>query len=821
MAILRPDEYRHNNPELSVVDSDNSRGSTKIVADQAAMLTFPVDKLKNGSKVKYKVGSDYLEWELQDISNTTNITSWKQLKNLSSEKYQADLNNNAIINPYQFGAKGDNVTNDTTAIQESIDFAIANDKSLEIIGTFLSDTLVINNNLSLYTDCTIQTINDVDVLHVIGRGNGYGSVNETKLKHTGNLTLRGVSREGNSKALFLSNGCKDSSLGNLYIDNVALGIGYGNTGNNNGVEIKSVEIKSTSKSYFTTYVKVAETSPSFLNDIGEITTPVPINTSTGFIAIGNLNGGSTALDTDCKTYPIVEKPGSVNTYYVGGYSRISDGLTLAHWNGGGIHHTDHTDNGAVTYGKLSMISIDGFTLNVQSFYGITVNSGHLEGAYTNINIGGIRIGVDNVTPEIIFSIRNYFTGLHTEAFLSQEPLVYTLAGSKPIFDGNLMAKGIRTLGPGNGVKYNSKTGSDRVSNVYYIEGDAGVFQPIDPTFEIYREVAVDRVTFLTLNDLSTDMEYLGDPRVSHLTMGKVNLLNIPAGAVRRITVTPTGTNTLMGGTDPINIDITGVEGHTINTVYFLLEGNNFIYYKNQLSLSNFQNRIQFIFDPTTINVSIIASLKDKLIVFTTPTPITCTIDTGSLATVGDTAYIEQYGEGEVVLLSGVGTTLLLNENQQLSLNGRYSRIGIQKTDVATYRVFGDLKDKITKASLNGDPLEVFKVADPIANEDSVNLQTLNTRLGEVEIQVGDDFFIDTDGLLQSNEAELSHRYISPDDITQDVVVPFEITQVISIHVGNTHLDNIEYNIVLPSTINFKGNLEKGDFVEILYRTRMQ
>jgi hypothetical protein len=130
-------------------------------------------------------------------------------------------------------------------------------------------------------------------------------------------------------------------------------------------------------------------------------------------------------------------------------------------------------------------------------------------------------------------------------------------------------------------------------------------------------------------------------------------------------------------------------------------------------------------------------------------------------------------------------------------------------------------DVLTKANLNGDITEVFKVSDPIADEDAVNLQTLNTRLGEVEIQVSDDFYIDENGLLQSNEAELSHRFVSPDDATQDVVVPFEITQVLSIHVGNTHLDNIEYNIVLPSTINFKGNLEKGDFVEILYKTRIQ
>jgi hypothetical protein len=53
MAVKRPDEYEHNNPDLSIVDSDNSRGATKIVANQAAMLAFPIDKLKQGSKARY------------------------------------------------------------------------------------------------------------------------------------------------------------------------------------------------------------------------------------------------------------------------------------------------------------------------------------------------------------------------------------------------------------------------------------------------------------------------------------------------------------------------------------------------------------------------------------------------------------------------------------------------------------------------------------------------------------------------------------------------------------------------------------------------
>jgi hypothetical protein len=84
MAIKRPDEYEHSNSDLSVVDADNVRGSTKIVANQADMLAFPVDKLKEGSKIKYKVDSDFLEWELIDLSDVTNIASWKQLEKVLS-----------------------------------------------------------------------------------------------------------------------------------------------------------------------------------------------------------------------------------------------------------------------------------------------------------------------------------------------------------------------------------------------------------------------------------------------------------------------------------------------------------------------------------------------------------------------------------------------------------------------------------------------------------------------------------------------------------------------------------------------------------------
>ncbi|MFT6125930.1 MAG: hypothetical protein ACJAVA_000372 [Flavobacteriaceae bacterium] len=91
MAIKRPDEYEHTNSELSVVDSLNVRGGVKVVADQAAMLALPPDKLKEGSTVKYKDGASFLEWELQDISDITDINNWLNLNSLFEVKIQGLL----------------------------------------------------------------------------------------------------------------------------------------------------------------------------------------------------------------------------------------------------------------------------------------------------------------------------------------------------------------------------------------------------------------------------------------------------------------------------------------------------------------------------------------------------------------------------------------------------------------------------------------------------------------------------------------------------------------------------------------------------------
>lgn len=127
----------------------------------------------------------------------------------------------------------------------------------------------------------------------------------------------------------------------------------------------------------------------------------------------------------------------------------------------------------------------------------------------------------------------------------------------------------------------------------------------------------------------------------------------------------------------------------------------------------------------------------------------------------------------------------------------------------------------SKANKNGDNTEIFKAADGVVDDDVVNKRQLNIGLQSAKTQISQDFYYDENDLLQSNEILLPYRFLSPDDTTQDIIVPFEIAQVLSIHVGNTHLDDAEYELILPSTINFRGNLEKGDFVEILYKTKIQ
>lgn len=471
--------------------------------------------------------------------------------------------------PYMFGAKGDFESNDTLAIQKCINVTASVASKMSMVGNFLSDTITFGDgivgtsedNVEIETLCKIQSISDVDMVVVRG-----------VVKHTGSLVLRGTSRLGTSRNIVIKDGAKDSTFDKVYLSNTSLGIDYEAIGNNNIINWNLVECRELSKTYRAGYTKGNQVSNTDIFNIGEITTTEPLFIKTGHIVIRG------------KAYPIVKKPNTTNVYYVGDFYNMpdwdaTDGNKLWHYTGGGILHQKHTDNGAIDYKTVSMLSLDGASFTTQAFYGVTINGGDIEGNATNIVVGGIFM--DGETPTTMTCIGNTFTGLHSEANVANQPMVYVTAKSSTTFLGCLMANGIRVSGATAGVKFQSWRGTDRTSNVYLGTGsDFGTVVPTNPDFLVYRDLSTALSVQIDLNDLAPDMEYMGDLRVDYTVKGEINLLNVPAGEIRTIIINAGGSEapcTINGGSQSI-FNVKGEQGKTIIKVILLMKGNNFTHY---------------------------------------------------------------------------------------------------------------------------------------------------------------------------------------------------------------------------------------------------
>lgn len=472
---------------------------------------------------------------------------------LGSEYFKRNITK---VNPYIFGAKADGVNNDTSALQSAINFSSANSAVLELKGNFLANTITISDDIELETVCKIQSIIDNDILIIDG----------AKVNHTGSLTLRGFTRNTLNRGIVLKNGVLNSTFDKVYISNTGLGVDYEASGNNNIVAWNLLDVRSTSSSATTVFVKGDFVSNTTLYNIGQITTNEPILTNMGTIIV------------EGEVYPIVAKPGFANTYYVGNFYSLPSGGILYYYSGGGVMHRKHTDNGAIEYKTLRLWSIAGSSITVQSLYGVTVNGGEIEGCGTNVVVGGIYM--NGLNPETIYSIRSLFEGLHTEANTANKPFVYSLKNSMITFNGCIMGDGVEIGSPESGVKFQSGYGTDITSNYYYGKPneDFPAIEPNNPEFKIYKDLTTGTSVYLNLRDLKPMMKYNGDLRVNYVTVGEYNMLNIPAGETRTLVVTPYGTNTLNGGTAAQNITVTGVLGKTDYRIMFLLVDNDFTYY---------------------------------------------------------------------------------------------------------------------------------------------------------------------------------------------------------------------------------------------------
>lgn len=84
MAILRPDEYKHQNPDLAFTDSDSVRGGARVVANRAALyaLASKADQLKQDvTVVRIKADADNggasTQVLLVDITKINSTAGWQ------------------------------------------------------------------------------------------------------------------------------------------------------------------------------------------------------------------------------------------------------------------------------------------------------------------------------------------------------------------------------------------------------------------------------------------------------------------------------------------------------------------------------------------------------------------------------------------------------------------------------------------------------------------------------------------------------------------------------------------------------------------------
>lgn len=95
-------------------------------------------------------------------------------------------------------------------------------------------------------------------------------------------------------------------------------------------------------------------------------------------------------------------------------------------------------------------------------------------------------------------------------------------------------------------------------------------------------------------------------------------------------------------------------------------------------------------DATTSH-TLVNTDKGEVREFTSSFAVTLTINTTSLTSVGDIAYIDQMGTGEVTISAGAGVSLLYNSGKVNTTSGQYSRVAIHKVTSTNYRIFGELK----------------------------------------------------------------------------------------------------------------------------------
>ena len=522
---------------FSDVNSGNLSDYTDIVY-KASGGSSAVANMVSGVPIAAKVGDKC----------STGGTTWERVSNAGG-----DISDFHPLSPVEASDFSSSSIDHTSGCNECASLCVANEYTMSMVGKYNSDKIVFDGDINLVTSCIVNSINDVDVFEF---KNG-------KVMHSGTCEVIGINREGLSTGVTFEASLA-STMGTFEITNVALGVDYKSIGNNNLITWEKLRCYNTGWWYNTTFTKGAQISPPNIYNIGEITTPEPINTRTGVVIISN------------KSYPICEKSGSANTYYIGAFNDIPPTGGIRHFTGGGVLHQRHTDNGAIIYDKLMLLSCRGVSICTQAFYGVTVSGGEIEGCQSSAVMGGIYENAPN-DPRTILSVRSNFTGIHTEGNVAQEPLIYSLSQSGINFGGNLIRDGIR--GTYSGIAFQNLEGDIvTTSDIAHLSRDTvgSNVVPISASSTIYRNANINGTsTNVTLRDLKSGIDILGDRIYAHQSKLTIGLYDLPAGQSHNVTFTPAGSNTVNGGTSPVVVPVVGVAGKTLIEIYAILVGDDF------------------------------------------------------------------------------------------------------------------------------------------------------------------------------------------------------------------------------------------------------
>ena len=519
-----------------------------LTADSLTLYTDIVYKASGGSSaVANMVSGVPIAAKVGDKCSTGG-TTWDRVSELGG-----DISDFIPLGSVEASDFSGDISNQTDGCNECASLCIANEYTMSMIGKYNSDKITFDGDINLVTSCIVNSINDVDIFEF---KNG-------KVMHSGTCEVIGVNREGLSTGVTFEASLA-STMGTFEITNVALGVDYKSIGNSNLITWEKIRCYNVSWWYDTTFTKGTDISPPNIYNIGEITTPSPINTRTGAIVI------------DGKSYPICEKSGATNTYYVGAFNDLPASGSLRHFTGGGVLHQRHTDNGAIVYDKIMLLSCRGISICTQAFYGVTVSGGEIEGCQTSAIVGGIYENAPG-DPRTILSVRSNFTGIHTEGNVAQEPLVYSLSQSGINFGGNLIRDGIR--GTFSGIAFQNLEGDIVTTNeiAHLTRDTAGSnITPISANSTIYRNVNINgTITNITLRDLKSGIDIIGDRVYGHHSKLTFGLYDLPEGQTHTVTFTPDGSNTVNGGISPVSVDVVGVAGKTLIEVYAVLVGDDF------------------------------------------------------------------------------------------------------------------------------------------------------------------------------------------------------------------------------------------------------